>query len=112
MYTKGEWKVSHNKHGWHCDVDGVGRVCMIDTEANANLIAATPDLYKALKNIVERHERGLALGEELDLEPARKAITRAEGGQDVQSNQENNVQKETGSSDNTGEERVQASTHG
>ena len=55
QYTKGDWKVLHNKHGWHCDSDGVGRVCMIDTEANANLIAAAPDLYEALKLLAAQY---------------------------------------------------------
>ena len=43
-----------------------------------NLNSAKYDLYKALKNIVARHEKGLALGEELDLKPARDAIAKVE----------------------------------
>jgi len=42
---------------------------------------AAEDMYKALKAIVERHEQGLALGEELELEPARQALQKAEGKQ-------------------------------
>jgi len=37
------------------------------------------DLYEALKAIVERTEQGLALGEKLDLEPARQALAKVEG---------------------------------
>jgi hypothetical protein len=41
---------------------------------------AAPDMYEALKNLVNRVDRGLALGEKLDIEPARQAIAKAEGG--------------------------------
>jgi hypothetical protein len=40
---------------------------------------AAPEMYQALKNIVERIEQGLALGENLEVLPARKALTKAEG---------------------------------
>ena len=48
-------------------------------EFEKNLDNAKYDLYEALKNIVERHEQGLALGEQLDLMPAREALAKVEG---------------------------------
>ena len=36
------------------------------------------ELWEALKNIVERIDKGLALGEKLDIEPARKALAKVE----------------------------------
>ena len=38
-----------------------------------------PDMYEALKNLVYRIDGGLALGEKLDVLPAREALTKAEG---------------------------------
>lgn len=38
------------------------------------------DLYKALKNLVTRIEKGLSLGEKLDLDPARIALAEYEVG--------------------------------
>ncbi len=35
-------------------------------------------LYEALKNLVERIDEGVALGEKLDIEPARKVLNRVE----------------------------------
>jgi len=58
-YTKGEWKAA-NKSGEdtyniYADQDNslsylIARDC---TEANANLIAAAPDMYEALKGLTE-----------------------------------------------------------
>lgn len=36
------------------------------------------DLYWILKNLVERLDKGLALGEALDLQPARKVLKKIE----------------------------------
>ena len=81
-YTKGEWKVYHNKHGWHCDVDGVGRVCMIDTEANARLIASAPDLYEACKYIKSEVRLAHYTGDVYECPHCKleKAIAKAEKG--------------------------------
>ena len=51
---------------------------MQEVIANANLIASAPDMYEALKNLVERIDEGLALGEELDIAPARQALSKAD----------------------------------
>jgi hypothetical protein len=40
---------------------------------------AAPDMYEALKVIIERLDKGLALGETLELSTARKALSKAEG---------------------------------
>uniref|UniRef100_A0A6H1ZFR2 Uncharacterized protein n=1 Tax=viral metagenome TaxID=1070528 RepID=A0A6H1ZFR2_9ZZZZ len=37
------------------------------------------DMYEALKNLVKRIDGGLALGEKLDVLPARDALAKAEG---------------------------------
>jgi hypothetical protein len=42
-------------------------------------IRASQDMYEALKNLIERIDKGLALGETADLSPARNALAKAEG---------------------------------
>ena len=77
-YTKGEWKAKKNALGtWtiHTDLEHIGQ---IDRHYNANLIAAAPDCHRELANLVERIDRGLAIGEVLDLKPARQALAKAE----------------------------------
>ena len=49
-----------------------------EAEANAHLIASAPSLHKELSNLVSRIEQGLALGEKLDLAPARQALAKVE----------------------------------
>ncbi len=44
-----------------------------------SLCKSAPDLYENLKNLVSRIDQGLALGQELDLKPAREALAEAEG---------------------------------
>lgn len=98
-FTKGDWKAyfgydgqfdyeprilvtldSPPYIGWRADqcVAIVRYITQKETNANAHLIAAAPTFYQALKDIVERHEQGLALGETLELEPAREALAKAE----------------------------------
>ena len=84
-YTKGEWIADG------CNVlceDGTVAVVYdpfdsphtTDTaKANAHLIAAAPEIYEALANIVQRLDKGLALGETLEMKPARRALAKAEG---------------------------------
>ena len=43
------------------------------------LHAAAEDMYEALENLVNRIDEGLALGESLDIMPARKALKKAMG---------------------------------
>ena len=38
------------------------------------------DLYWALEHLVKRIDEDLALGEKLDIEPARKVLSKIEGG--------------------------------
>jgi len=89
MTTKGEWEVArdttYNTHTFV--IGGDGRVVAntyfywrkeVECEANAHLIAAAPDMYETLKSIIERLEKGLSLGEKLELQPAREALAKAE----------------------------------
>ena len=95
-YTKGEWRAERVAtqigHAWKIEpihaciyVDqqyiphDLQNKASLQAEANTHLITASPDIYEALKNIVERHEQGLALGEKMDLTPARKALAKTEG---------------------------------
>jgi hypothetical protein len=83
-YTKGEWKVRP------CD-DNNAEVVFDDPEpcisiytpndgeapANANLIASAPDLYEALKNLIDN---GLIVGIDSDhFQECIDAIEKAEG---------------------------------
>jgi hypothetical protein len=56
---------------------------VLETEFNYRIVshkeANAPELYEALKNLIERIDNGVALGEKLDVEPARKALAHAEG---------------------------------
>lgn len=94
-YTKGEWRVDYKGSIGHIKAilgDITPTVCRYSPPpncatyipegerlANAQLISAAPDCYKELTNLITRIEQGLALGEKLDLEPARKALAKAEG---------------------------------
>lgn len=87
-YTKGEWttyKDTLTQHATHIEVKHTGHekqyieVAYVYHEDDARLISASPDMYEALKNLIYRIDEGLALGSELDIEPARKAIAKAEG---------------------------------
>ena len=51
-------------------------------ELEKRLDANKYHLYEALKNIVYRHEQGLALGEGMDLNPAREVLAKIEHGYD------------------------------
>ncbi|GAH55698.1 unnamed protein product [marine sediment metagenome] len=101
-YTKGEWRIlapetgheervkvvsNVDENGYFplvCHVYGVG-----DRLANANLIAAAPDMYEALKKIelflqdpdVKVMAKGLPnqIGLEITFEKCQQALTKAEG---------------------------------
>jgi hypothetical protein len=92
-WTKGEWKVDlesgeitvndsmvlgtiFGADDYLCCEEDISEEC----KANAQLIASAPKLYEALENLVNRIDKGLALGEKLDVEPARKALAKARGG--------------------------------
>ena len=78
-YTKGEWKL-HPKHAWVMDDNGsVIANCTghKNPEANANLVAAAPDLYEALKAMYEMCN---IMPDDTDYRvAARKALAKAEG---------------------------------
>jgi hypothetical protein len=82
-HTPGPWKKSKygelkNPEGqqvmvWGCGIAHSMRTS--ETEANARLIAAAPDLLEALKEIVQRNE----IQHWFNLDQARAAIAKAEG---------------------------------
>ena len=61
-YTKGEWKIHKDEHNATWVVTDTSKVCVLldganaRVKANAQLIASAPDLYEALKAVVERYE--------------------------------------------------------
>ena len=81
-YTKGDWKAEHNLHGWHVACNGTGLAIHIDSEANANLIAASPDMYKACE-AVQRAWAGDNVDMSYAVDLCLLAIAKAEGG-DIQ----------------------------
>ena len=86
-YTKGEWKVEgdcyivageEHKHSLICDLATANN----DYEANAQLIASAPDLYRACKRAEQMLQYPQALSNEAknyELEDLRKALAKAEG---------------------------------
>ncbi len=96
-YTKGEWKVRHpvnNDYTIYIGEYGKGieQIAILfenkpNVEANANLIAAAPAIYEALKLFQERllfereHEWNYPIGLELPSVWAEKALAKAEGKQ-------------------------------
>lgn len=50
----------------------------IGQEYARRLEQAGADLRKALRDLVDRIDQGLAQGEKIDMEPARKALARVE----------------------------------
>ena len=101
-WTPGPWQVCNTYHAVHgervrnialCDnahiPQGNGRILVSDDEATANayLIAAAPDLYRELENLVELAEAAMRAanrdGGEYDIEAelagARAALRKARG---------------------------------
>jgi hypothetical protein len=95
-HTPGPWQVNHNDPTQVCDADGVVRGCApvahcsigtaSERKANARLIAAAPDLLKALIDLVGTmcSASGSDLEDDLDaidarVGDARAAIARATG---------------------------------
>ena len=82
-YTKGKWE-SGNKGKqlfiiWQEDVGIIADVSVINPEwlANANLIAAAPNMYEALKQVLD-HIEASAENQDL-LMTIGKALNKAEG---------------------------------
>ena len=51
MYTKGEWKADKNWHGTYTIYTDDAHIADVDRHFNAQLIAAAPLLYEALKEL-------------------------------------------------------------
>jgi len=85
-YTKGEWKIleASNKTFFIRNDQGL-QVCeYIKTREDANLLSAAPDMYKALKLLIERFnemDKKYSYPMSLDLPRvwAEKALAKAEG---------------------------------
>jgi hypothetical protein len=69
LFTQGEWKAMSVNNSDYFDIDSeFGRITSVlirdetkeegEAKANALLIAASPDLYYALKNLHEGREKG------------------------------------------------------
>jgi hypothetical protein len=79
--TKGTWtwvEVTNEKNRYAIDDDGYP-VATVVGEANANLIASAPEMLKALKMVVDYHDRDEDNETDLHFENARDAIAKAEG---------------------------------
>lgn len=85
QYTAGKWKVSQAGYMSPISVmndNGDVQICSsITTMANANLIAAAPELLEALKTMAKQYrvEHGLDGAYDEVLTQAEKAIAKAEG---------------------------------
>ena len=91
-YTKGEWQIKSTDFDdyviWaeHCMPDEDIEICIIQQntkkmmKANAHLIAAAPEMYEALKLLLERMEMypDYPIGFELVKVQAEKALAKAE----------------------------------
>lgn len=88
-YTKGEWKVYKVAAAYLVNTGNMVNVADCRLEANANLIAAAPDMYEALKKIelflqdpdVKVMAKGLPnqIGLEITFEKCQQALAKAEG---------------------------------
>lgn len=94
-FTKGTWEIREDgKHWlWIGPTSWVKRVCRVglyggaehEDKANAQLIAAAPDLYEALKELTEIIDGALMGVEDIDdidsftCQPARAALAKARG---------------------------------
>ena len=93
-YTKGEWRAEQGRGGDFNVFAGDFRPTVIcntrqdiskldydEMKANANLIAAAPDMYKALKELVGilDTEEGRQETDSYTSQPAREALAKAEG---------------------------------
>jgi predicted metal-dependent hydrolase len=79
--TKGTWiveEITNEKNRYAIDDDGYP-VATVVGEANANLIASAPEMLKALKMVVDYHDRDEDNETDLHFENARDAIAKAEG---------------------------------
>ncbi len=85
-YTKGEWKATLEDGEWCVKADNVDYVCNCDwganqltCEANAQLIAAAPDMYEACKDAIELLEINLEYNRGKVSVLLKKALAKAEG---------------------------------
>lgn len=86
-YTKGPWAVnedgwkveSEKEHGWVNDGWVICNLHGTDKEANASLIAAAPDLFEALEDLLEYDHILRESVNNTDVDAAHAAIAKAKG---------------------------------
>jgi len=88
-FTQGEWRIVHNHH--FCDIEGpssrIANMCAsgfgatAKNHADAHLISAAPDMYRALRGLIEAHAHvyGLDGAWDEELNAAREALAKADG---------------------------------
>lgn len=95
-FTQGEWVVKDGHYPSMIDIHcgDCMRMCVVITatdltfeqgierEANAHLISAAPDMYRALRGLLEahRHVYGLDGAWDSEVKAAEKALAKADGG--------------------------------
>ena len=84
-FTQGEWRVEEGYYDNAYEVafgnDGYLIAEYVYTKEDAHLIAAAPDLYRALEKIAKQHRKHYGLDGAWDsvLSNAEKALTKARG---------------------------------
>ena len=89
-FTPGPWKIMNDKNGYPLifnGVDGFNPICRLEHKAkfdrkiaDANLIAAAPEMYEALQDLINQMNELSAYGDPLpDDSKAIKALAKARG---------------------------------
>ena len=85
-HTPGSWGITKSEiqefylDEYYVSADGVdGMVAIVNGEANANRVAAAPDMEKALELVVQAHEWWSGGFSPELMDPVRSAIAKAKG---------------------------------
>lgn len=73
-YTRGPWNATGSPQVWANDGS---KVAHASNHENARLISAAPEMYEALKNMLDDKRDFAQITK--DIESARKAVAKAEG---------------------------------
>jgi hypothetical protein len=81
QFTPGPWVIGKiNSHTIFTELDGGESICEVEHldnyKANANLIAAAPDMYEALKNFV-KHYSNFIHPDDMTMIEAKAALNKA-----------------------------------
>lgn len=78
-HVKGPWQVRKADYEYVVEAENYRIASRIDRKADANLIAAAPELLEVLKQLIDEiPEQGIVT--QLTLRDARAAIAKAQGG--------------------------------